>query len=424
MTVSYTSKVTTSTAIGCFLKLLARWKGGVYKIVWADLVLFLTLYYILNLSYVFAMSTSSKDLFVKIVNYCSSNANLIPVSFVLGFYVSIVYTRWWNQFQAIPSPDSLASLIAACVKGQDERARIVRRTIVRYACVAFTLTLAMTSSKVKKRFPTLKHLVDAGLLSRDEKKAMEDLDGEYPNYSKNWLPLAWAANVTTRAKHEGIIRDDASVRKVLRQIEIFKAQCAELLAYDWISIPLVYTQVVTIAVYSYFFITVLGAQSIDSVDTVPKISYLRRIVFSFPLFPVLEFFFYVGWLKVAETLINPFGEDDDDFEVVWMIDRNIQVCYLLVDKIHQQHPKLMKDYYWLQTAPDVLPFTVASQQYMDEIPVQSAQNLKIEANEQDIVVPEMSPRNPGEKILLEHSMAPFCKKVKRSGLLFKKSDLG
>lgn len=48
----------------------------------------------------------------------------------------------------------------------------------------------------------------------------------------------------------------------------------------------------------------------------------------FPIFATLQFFFYVGWLKVAETLINPFGDDDDDFEVNWMVDRNLQVIKL------------------------------------------------------------------------------------------------
>ena len=31
-----------------------------------------------------------------------------------------------------------------------------------------------------------------------------------------------------------------------------------------------------------------------------------------PIFTIMQFVFFFGWLKVAETLINPFGDDDDD----------------------------------------------------------------------------------------------------------------
>ena len=41
----------------------------------------------------------------------------IPVAFVLGFYVSLVIQRWWEQFENIPWPDALSLLISSSLTG-------------------------------------------------------------------------------------------------------------------------------------------------------------------------------------------------------------------------------------------------------------------------------------------------------------------
>ena len=54
--------------------------------------------------------------------------------------------------------------------------------------------------------------------------------------------------------------------------------------------------------------------------------------FYVPIFTLLRFVFYFGWLHVASVLLNPFGEDDEDFDLNHIIDRNIEVGYMLVEE--------------------------------------------------------------------------------------------
>jgi len=109
-----------------------RWRASIYKLVWIDLAFFLLIYYVLSFIYRLVLDENQKKIFESIVTYCNEYSDLIPLSFVLGFYVSIVMNRWWNQYMAIPWPDSIAVFVSATIHGNDERGRLMRRTILRY----------------------------------------------------------------------------------------------------------------------------------------------------------------------------------------------------------------------------------------------------------------------------------------------------
>lgn len=53
-------------------------------------------------------------------------------------------------------------LIALYVTENDDYSRMLRRTMMRYLNLSLTLVLRSISSAVKKRFPTLDHVVDSG----------------------------------------------------------------------------------------------------------------------------------------------------------------------------------------------------------------------------------------------------------------------
>ncbi|XP_040350831.1 bestrophin-1 isoform X1 [Herpailurus yagouaroundi] len=354
MTVTYSSQVA-NARLGSFSRLLLCWRGSIYKLIYGEFLIFLLSYYIIRFIYRMALTEEQQVMFEKLTLYCDSYIQLIPISFVLGFYVTLVVTRWWNQYENLPWPDRLMNLVSGLVEGKDEQGRLLRRTLIRYANLGSVLILRSVSAAVYKRFPSSQHLVKAGFMTPAERKHLEKLSLPHNTF---WVPWVWFANLSMKAWIGGRIRDPVLLQSLLNEMNVLRTQCGLLFAYDWISIPLVYTQVVTVAVYSFFLACLIGRQFLNPAKAYPG----HELDLVVPVFTFLQFFFYAGWLKVAEQLINPFGEDDDDFETNWIVDRSLQVSLLAVDEMHQDLPPMERDMYWNDPEPQP-PYTAASAQY-------------------------------------------------------------
>lgn len=94
-------------------------------------------------------------------------------------------------------------------------------------------------------------LFTSGIITASEKKIFDDLNTK-TSHPKYWMPLIWAGSIVTRARMEGRIRDDFTVKTIVDEISKFRGLCGGLLSYDWISIPLVYTQVRRLNFTLYF----------------------------------------------------------------------------------------------------------------------------------------------------------------------------
>lgn len=135
-------------------------------------------------------------------------------------------------------------LIAAHIHGNDERGRMIRRTLARYLILLEALTFQAVSTAVRKRFATEEHLVEAGLMTREEKLAFDEVPATHGRW---WVPTTWFSSIIVRARKEGRIKEDVLVQQIFDELHVYRSACGLIFAYDWISIPLVYTQTVTIA---------------------------------------------------------------------------------------------------------------------------------------------------------------------------------
>uniref|UniRef100_A0A7E4WC07 Bestrophin homolog n=1 Tax=Panagrellus redivivus TaxID=6233 RepID=A0A7E4WC07_PANRE len=348
MTVTYSLDVASSTVFGLH-RLLFRWKGSLWKSIWPELFLWCLLYGILSCIYRFVLTKPHQLVFEDLCTFFYSYQEYIPLTFMLGFYVNIVYGRWWDIFNNLGWVDSPALLIGQYVRGEDIVARNIRRNIIRYMILTQAMVFRDTNTSVKKRFPTMDHLVTAGLMTENELKEYDSIISPQLKY---WVPMNWTFGLLRKSRELGLIESDIIYVDMLEKMRQYRIQILNLTLFDWVPVPLVYTQVVNLAVRSYFFVALFGRQYVINTErTLPNASVIDLYI---PIMTILQFLFYMGWMKVAEVLLNPLGDDDDDFECNWVIDRNLQVGLSIVDDGYNRIPPLEKDIFWNDVMPEPL----------------------------------------------------------------------
>lgn len=282
--------------------------------------------------------------------------------------------------------------LALYIEGNDDHAVILRRTLMRYLNLSLILVLRSISSAVKRRFPTMEHLIEAGFMTRQELEIFSAVPSmEFNTY---WIPCTWFISHLKEAKKTNVISDPQGLKLIMEEFNEFRSKCGLLWSYDWISIPLVYTQVVTIATYSFFLAALVGRQYVHEA----KKQLQMEIDIYLPVFTILQFFFFMGLLKVAEQLINPFGDDDEDFELNWLIDRHTKVSYLGVDTLMKNTPPLIKDKYF-STIDLTLPYTGAAVAYKKKTYRGSVHNMIVPENMQTMFLPDITEEDEAESVV-------------------------
>jgi len=414
MTISYTHLSHTAGWVGGLMRLLFLWRGSLFKQVWPDFLVFFGIYFSFSAVYRFILTEyeDAKVGYELFCVYCEKFSKVIPISFLLGFYVTQVVSRWWSQFMTLPWPDTLARYLAVYLPGTDKKSRNYRRAICRWVNLGNVLALRLVSYKVMVRFPTYEHLVESGLATNREMIQLKQMDELVVNkHQITWFPNMWAQNLLRKARREELIANDWFAHVLIKEVDNMANMNGMLICYGWINIPLVYTQVVTLAVYAYFVACLFGRQYLlptqyrkEGDEFVPvsefptvsnwtstRVPGVVNIVgydndvadFYVPIFTILEYLFYMGWLKVAETLLNPFGEDDDDFDTYYLIDRNLQVSYIMTDEAGLNNDPEM-DPFDNSSAPELKHTNLSAQFLDDERPVMPTDCINLTAEQSNI----------------------------------------
>ena len=143
--------------------LLCIWGGSCLKLIRHHILIWIVLYTLLSLLYRYVLydctNPRHRELFELLCIYAERFSGLVPITFITGFYVSNVVTRWWDQFMSLPWPDTLAMKLATNIPNGTVRFRTIfflsQHVGCRSLCINKLVDLSTTKASFNCRMTTI-----------------------------------------------------------------------------------------------------------------------------------------------------------------------------------------------------------------------------------------------------------------------------
>jgi len=304
--------------------LLFRWQGSIYKILWKEVLIYFLSYILLGVIYKFVLDGDAKASFEMVALCCAKYADSIPVVLMLGFFTGTVMQRWWAVYNTIPGTAKIITLATFYMKRSHADISKWLRTLTRYIILAWMLGMRNTCQPLRKKFPDLEAIEEAGYLLKHEKEILYRVEAQ-DGASKMCLQVTnWALLLIREGRDAGYFENPSDATRLFEPVLAFKKSCSSVLKFQSTPIPLSFIQAVTLTVNIFAVVSLMGKQFVDFNTKLMVIDcYL-------PILPAMQYLAYLSWLKLGEVSVNPFGEDDDDFDIIGLFDNHVKRAHDLL----------------------------------------------------------------------------------------------
>jgi len=298
--------------------LLFKWQGSIYKLLWREVLVYFLVYVFLGVLYRFVLDEEAKATFEMVALCCEKYCNSIPVVLMLGFFTGTVMQRWWAVYNAIPGVSKIIALATFYLnKSQADTSKWLR-TLTRYILLAWMLGMRNTCQPLRNKFPDLESIEEAGLLLKHEKEILYQVEAQ-DGASKMCLTVTnWALLLIKEGRDAGYFESASDANRLFDPVFAFKKSLSSVLKFQSTPIPLSFIQAVTLMVNIFAVVSLMGKQFFD---------FNRKLLVVdcyLPILPAMQYLAYVSWLRLGEVSVNPFGDDDDDFDIIALFDNHIK----------------------------------------------------------------------------------------------------